>query len=168
MVEISALLRVVFFALPIYVANSSAMAIKGRVPLDGGKNWSDGRRVLGDGKTWRGTISGVLMGWVATLSLASVAGSLFSNYILLGILATIGAIFGDLFASFLKRRMFMKRGQQAFLLDQLDFVIGAVAFGAITYLPNWEEFSILIIATIIMHSFANWVAYMIKMKSVPW
>ena len=27
--------------------------------LDGGKNWKDGNRILGDGKTWNGLIGGL-------------------------------------------------------------------------------------------------------------
>ena len=29
-------------------------------PIDGGKNWKDGNRILGDGKTWNGLIGGSL------------------------------------------------------------------------------------------------------------
>ena len=52
--------------LPGFLANTFAMMWGkwlpktgyGPWPIDGGKNWKDGNRVLGDGKTWNGLIGG--------------------------------------------------------------------------------------------------------------
>jgi len=47
--------------LPAYVPNNVAVVAGGGRPIDGGRTWN-GRRLLGDGKTWRGTAAGVLAG----------------------------------------------------------------------------------------------------------
>ena len=48
---------------PFYLANTGAMLFGKWIPdkmgfssvvIDGGKDWSDGYRILGDGKTWNG------------------------------------------------------------------------------------------------------------------
>jgi len=53
--------------LPAYVPNNAAVLAGGGRPIDGGRTWGD-KRVLGDGKTWRGTAMGILAG----LALAAV------------------------------------------------------------------------------------------------
>ena len=47
--------------LPAYVPNNVAVLAGGGRPIDGGRIWDD-KRVLGDGKTWRGTAGGFLAG----------------------------------------------------------------------------------------------------------
>ena len=47
---------------PAYVANAGAVPFGGGTPVDFGKCAKDGRRYLGDGKTWRGLIGGIVVG----------------------------------------------------------------------------------------------------------
>ena len=47
--------------LPAYVPNNAAVVFGGGPPVDAGRTL-DGRRLLGDGKTWRGTAAGVAVG----------------------------------------------------------------------------------------------------------
>ncbi|MDX1747598.1 MAG: CDP-archaeol synthase, partial [Halobacteriales archaeon] len=54
--------------LPAYIPNNAAVLFGGGRPIDGGRTW-DGRRVLGDGKTWRGTVAGTLAGTAVALVL---------------------------------------------------------------------------------------------------
>jgi len=88
--------------------------------MDGGRNWRDGKRVFGDGKTWRGFIGGVIIG-----SLAGLVQSLIEqnpSAILRGFLLSFGALLGDLTGSFIKRRLDIERGQPALGMDQLGFL----------------------------------------------
>ncbi|MHA1149282.1 MAG: CDP-2,3-bis-(O-geranylgeranyl)-sn-glycerol synthase [Promethearchaeota archaeon] len=48
------------FIVPAYISNASMVITGGGKPIDGGKNWRDGRRILGDHKTWNGLIKGPL------------------------------------------------------------------------------------------------------------
>jgi len=48
--------------LPAYLPNPVAALCGGGTPIDFGRNFSDNRRLFGDGKTWRGLIVGILAG----------------------------------------------------------------------------------------------------------
>jgi CDP-2,3-bis-(O-geranylgeranyl)-sn-glycerol synthase len=59
-------LQVLYFFLPAYLANMSPVLIGRRfgalaIPIDGGRTlW--GKRILGDHKTWRGLLAGIVAG----------------------------------------------------------------------------------------------------------
>ena len=133
--------------LPAYIANASAVLVGGGTPIDFGKKYKDGKRILGDGKTWNGLILGGLIGVIGGLALATAAPTI--NQILLEnnvdtltltnfdgfpamilIIASIsyGALLGDITESFLKRRRNIKRGEDWIPFDQLDFIIGVLFF----------------------------------------
>ncbi|MBN1160105.1 MAG: CDP-2,3-bis-(O-geranylgeranyl)-sn-glycerol synthase [Candidatus Diapherotrites archaeon] len=165
---IESILRVCFFAIPLYIANSAAMGIGGKTPLDKGKK-INGKRILGDGKTTRGTFFAILTGILAVVFVSKIVPSdIFTNYVLIGSLATIGAISGDMIGSFMKRQIGIQRGGRALGLDQLDFILGAYLFVLPVYIPTLLEAALLIVPTIVFHSLANLIAYKIKMKNVPW
>ena len=48
----------IWVMLPAYLPNNIAALTGGGMPVDLGKNWSDGKRILGDGKTIRGFAGG--------------------------------------------------------------------------------------------------------------
>ena len=54
--DLEIILQALWLILPAYVANASAVLVGGGTPVDFGKNWRDGKRILGDGKTWRGLL----------------------------------------------------------------------------------------------------------------
>lgn len=57
---IAILLFSLLFILPGYISNAGMVLVGGGKPIDGGKNWRDGKRILGDNKTWSGLIKGPL------------------------------------------------------------------------------------------------------------
>ena len=57
---IALLIFSLLFIVPAYISNAGMVIIGGGKPIDGGKNWRDGRRILGDHKTWNGLIKGPL------------------------------------------------------------------------------------------------------------
>jgi len=154
------------YILPAYVCNSAAALYGGKKPLDLGKKWK-GKRILGDGKTFRGTFFGFVFGIVTAALIGIVLDNIYF-YLLLGVLLTTGALTGDIVGSFFKRRTGFKRGQSVPLLDQWDFVIGAAIFGSVMFLPSFETFAFLLIVTPVIHLFLNVVSYLLKMKAVPW
>ncbi len=130
-----------WIAIPIYVANASAVIVGGGRPIDFGRTWRDGRRILGDGKTWRGLFTGSFLGMIAGFALVVSAQYLAVNgYSYLGLTdfegfpymililfsLCFGALFGDIAESFFKRRIGKDRGQDWIPFDQLDFVVGAL------------------------------------------
>jgi CDP-2,3-bis-(O-geranylgeranyl)-sn-glycerol synthase len=129
--------------IPIYTANASAVIVGGGLPIDFGKKWKDGRRILGDGKTWRGLFAGTFLGMTVGFGLAVVASYLStSEYGFIGLTTfegfplmvpilfslCFGALLGDVIESFFKRRIGKDRGQDWIPFDQLDFIIGALVF----------------------------------------
>ena len=167
--------------LPAYLPNNFAVLFGGGRPLDFGRTFSDGRRILGDGKTFRGTImgtlGGVLLGLVADyvaplLGLPGFGQGMELIMVLVGL--SLGSMLGDITASFFKRRMGLKRGAPLFLIDQLDFVFGSWAL-TLLLAPEWflENFTstiifMVLIITPILHRVTNIIGYRIKAKKEPW
>jgi CDP-2,3-bis-(O-geranylgeranyl)-sn-glycerol synthase len=145
--------------LPAYIANSIPVLFKGRHPIDFGRNFTDGRRILGDGKTFEGFISGLLFGTLA----GTAVGYPFYSFLL-----ALGALVGDIIGAFLKRRIGIPRGSPAPVLDQLDFIMGALLFISPLYLVTIEQFVFIILVTPPIHLFTNYMAYLLKLKPNPW
>ncbi len=167
------IIAALWFILPAYVANSSAAFFKGRTFMDGGRKFMDGEPLFGKGKTIEGflfaVIAGTMVGLVQNIIYPVVASyGLVRMDATLGFLLSFGAMFGDLCGSFIKRRMKIPRGSPAPLLDQLDFVFGAVFFSTIIAPINAELFLILIIITPVIHLITNIIGYLWKIKKEPW
>jgi len=165
--EVDSLLEAAIILLPALIANPTPVLIKGRRPIDFGLNFIDGRRILGDGKTWEGLIVGTLAGGV----LGATAWHLLDINLplTLAFLIALGALLGDAAVSFFKRRLGLRRGAPAPLLDQLDFYAGALAA---SYLSGytWSIYTILVTAVLIilLHFSANVAAYILGLKKEPW
>lgn len=172
-------LAALWIMLPAYVPNSAAALFGGGRPIDLGRSFSDGRRIFGDGKTYRGFFGGVLSGvlvglieiWAAaTFSLGALPEQTFLSITLLA----TGALLGDLAKSFLKRRLGKERGESWLLADQYDLVIGSFLLILIID-PQWLSGNItlpiavwIIIMTPLLHRMVNIIGYYIGVKEVPW
>ncbi len=177
MLEIFAILiKAVWLMLPAYIANPTAVVFGGGTPVDFGKNWKDGRRILGDGKTFRGLVGGTACGIIVGIMQMNVPSqwSLGSFTLTTIITLSFGALLGDLVKSFFKRRAGFERGAQLPLIDQLDFVAGA---WILTYIfdPQWflNNFTFWIVVTVLiltplLHRLTNIIGYYIKLKKEPW
>ena len=182
MVAFVSLLITAFWAmLPAYVPNNVAVLAGGGTPIDGGRSWG-GRRLLGDGKTWRGTAAGGLAGFFLALALNAVRpGVAAATGVDLPVFPPLaaftlafGAMLGDIVASFLKRRTGRERGAAFPGVDQLDFVVGALALTAVAA-PIWfgRVFSIGVIAIVLvvtplLHVATNAVGYLLGVKDEPY
>ncbi len=148
------------WVLPVYAANSSATLsrlLPKTHPIDLGARFFDGKRILGDGKTFEGIIIGLTVGYVAGKLVYPPFYDPFP-YVLL-------ALLGDMAGSFVKRRMGLERGAEAPLLDQLDFLL----FSYLAHPPiSPEAAALLIVLTYFVHRLANVVAYLIDLKKEPW
>jgi len=137
------ILQAFWIVIPVYVANASAVIVGGGIPIDFGKRWRDGKRILGDGKTWRGLLSGTFLGMTAGFGLVVAASYInaseynflnlsdFERFpLMIPIIFSLcfGALLGDIIESFFKRRIGKNRGEDWILFDQLDFLIGALFF----------------------------------------
>jgi CDP-2,3-bis-(O-geranylgeranyl)-sn-glycerol synthase len=166
---------------PAYVPNNAAVLFGGGPPIDGGRTWG-GRRVLGDGKTWRGTAAGWLTGILFALVLNRLAvptgdalGVTLPTFPLAAMVALpLGAMLGDIGASFLKRRSGRERGAPFPGLDQLDFVVGALLlvavadFGWFTDTFTLAVLAVVVVLTPVLHVTTNGLAYALGLKDEPW
>ncbi len=150
------------------IANASPVFLKKGTPIDRGKKFVDGRRILGDGKTVEGFFLGLLFGYTVAVAEALVLNDV--RYVVYGISGSMGALIGDSVSSFFKRRMGLERGAPLPIVDQLDFFVGASAF---MWLVGWRPQSLtcLLVAAIIiviLHRLTNYLAYRLHLKEVPW
>jgi len=145
--------------IPAYIANAVPVLLRGKHPIDFGRSLRDGKRILGDGKTFEGFISG--------LALGTLAGALF-GYVFLSFMLALGALLGDMVGAFIKRRLGIARGRPAPVLDQLDFVVGALLLLSPFYPISLEQVVVIVLVTPPIHLFTNFLAYKLKLKSNPW
>lgn len=183
-----AFLWALWIMIPAYIPNPAAALVGGGTPIDFGKCAKDGRRLFGDGKTWRGLIGGIIVGiifgavqmflvshfqwdflpqhtWVTVISLAT------------------GALLGDLIKSYFKRRLGKDRGAKWPLADMYDMVIGSLALmvialavtGGMSWFAQFGDlvFGILVFAAVfiispVLHRGTNIIGYMLGLKDRPW
>jgi len=163
---------VLLYVAPLYLANSCAMLFHGKTPLDFGKRFFDGRPLLGKGKTFKGAVMGVSIGFLVAIAISLFFGSqiswFYSDYAFFGLVISAGGIIGDVVKSFFKRRLGFEQGSQLFLIDQLDFVVGGLLFSWFLRVPSVSEIAVILVLTVFMHKAANYFAFKIRLKRVPW
>jgi len=173
------LLSAVWIMLPAYLPNPVAALFGGGTPIDLGRNFSDGKRVFGDGKTFRGLFMGILVGIGIGLVQIWISGTYGleylprHTYLSITLLAT-GALLGDLCKSFLKRRFGKERGTKWPVADQYDLVAGALILLLVVD-PSWlfaamtlPAFILILILTPVFHRAVNIIGYYMGVKEVPW
>jgi len=157
------------FILPSYVANASPVLtprlIHNPHPIDGGRLFLDGKRILGDGKTVEGFLIGVAAGTLTGLILQLLS----LHTVIEALPLSLGALLGDCLGSFIKRRMGLKRGDSLHVADQLLFLVFSLTLYSLAFKPpplSWVLF--LLVFTPIAHRLTNYVAYRLGLKPVPW
>lgn len=166
------LLKAFLLMLPAYISSPGAVLSRGKMPIDLGKNFFDGRRILGRGKTFEGLALGTLLGFIAGVIVElfiELYGSYFNIFLL-----SFGGLFGDICNSFLKRRLGIEQGEKLPVLDQLNLVFGSwflcFVFSRDWFLEsfNWYIAITVLVMTPLLHRAANIAAYKLGLKDVPW
>lgn len=177
------ILQALYFMLPAYLANMAAVAM-GRLPF-----WNfpvdfscrlGGERLFGAHKTYKGLVTGTLVGVVVILiqrKLAPGVGNIhllpyetFSveKTIFLGALFGSGAMLGDLLKSFFKRRLRIADGRPWIPFDYLDSVIGALLTVSFFYFPPTPYIIILLVLTPPLTFLTDVTAYFLGLKKMWW
>ncbi len=159
-------LNAITLYLPAMVTNATPVFVRKGTPIDLGKKFIDGHRILGDGKTFEGLLVGLYFGFIVSFTYMLLQYDFYSTLILY--LSCIAAILGDLLGSFIKRRLGLKRGERALLLDQLDFFLASSIVLIIHGLVDYILFIVALVIIVLLHIFTNRVAYILGLKNVPW
>jgi CDP-2,3-bis-(O-geranylgeranyl)-sn-glycerol synthase len=159
-------LEAVEFIFPAYCANAIPVVVGGGRPLDFGKSLWDGKPIFGKNKTFRGFFVGFAVGTLVGF----VERQVFGYPLLLGLMLSLGALIGDLVGAFAKRRIGIAPGELLPIIDQVDFVVGALFFSLPVYLPklSWELVIVVLIVTPPIHLLTNFAAYKLGLKNNPW
>jgi CDP-2,3-bis-(O-geranylgeranyl)-sn-glycerol synthase len=152
------------FIFPAYCANAVPVIVGGGPPLDLGKKFFDGKPIFGKNKTFRGFFFGLAIG----VTVGLVESILFGYPLLFSVFSPLGALMGDLAGAFLKRRLGIAPGGLLPIIDQVDFVVGAILFSLPLTMMYWELAIAVIIITPPIHLFTNFLAYKLKLKNNPW
>jgi len=157
------------FIFPAYCANALPVITGGGLPLDFGKNFPDGKPIFGRNKTFRGFFSALAIG-----TLIGFAEKAFLNYpanvqgLQFGFLLSFGALLGDLIGAFIKRRIGLAPGELLPVVDQIDFIAGALLFALPLEIVSWELTLVVLIITPPIHLLTNFAAYKLGLKNNPW
>ena len=100
-------------------------------PLDAGRIWRDGQPVLGASKTVRGVICSIL----ATMIVAPLIGVNWK----IGLEIGVAAMVGDIFSSFVKRRLGIRASERATGLDQVPESLLPALLCAYEFELNWPD-----------------------------
>lgn len=154
------------FYLPPMIANAMPVLVKGKLQIDKGAVFIDGKPVFGSNKTLEGLISGVVGSYIA----GSAVGFLFEDphLPLLSMGAGFAALLGDLAGAFIKRRLGLKPGEPLIPLDQLDFALASTAFYYVTSSSQFTANPMYIVAALVLifvlHVATNYTAYLLGLK----
>ena len=171
------IIKAIWFLLPAYVANSMPVVLYKieflNYPVDFNKK-INGKRIFGSHKTWRGLFFGILIGTLTAylqkqlyniefFKIISVYN--YEDALLFGFLMSSGALIGDLIESYFKRQLNIPSGNDWYVADQYDFLLGALLF-TINYWPKDILFIIaMFFISPILHIISNYLKPLFMNKS---
>ncbi len=137
-------------------------------PLDFGRSYR-GKRIFGANKTWRGLVTGVVMGTLTGMALYGpfLADDSKLDFLLVCAAMSCGALVGDAVESFFKRQRGIPSGSSWFPFDQTDYIIGGLVFTLpFGLLPLW------LVAWVFglyfgLHLLSSYVGYLVGLKDKP-
>jgi len=160
------IVNAIIFILPAYCANATPVIAGGGFPIDFGRKFVDGKPIFGKNKTFRGFFVGLFIG----TSVGLLESAIFNYSIFFGLLLSSGALFGDLAGAFVKRRLGISPGKLLPIVDQVDFVAGALVFSLLLSSPalSWGLALTILLITPPIHLVTNFAAYTLGLKRNPW
>lgn len=183
---ISRILYVLWFFLPAALANiAPVIAAKLPIirnypyPLDFYRKFR-GKRILGDHKTVRGLIAGIVTGicvvWLQKALFAnseSIRQAISLDYdrvpsLELGFLLGFGPLLGDAVKSFFKRQLALPPGTNWFPFDQIDYILGSILVSMWYIRLSFTDYILIFAIGIVGHILINMLGYFLGLKEVPY
>ena len=128
-------------------------------PLDGGKTFIDGAPIFGSTKTVRGLLASLLMCAAGAAALGLSAG--------FGACIAAAAMLGDLFSSFIKRRMGVASSSPVTGLDQIPEALFP-ALAAVHYLDlSAFDVAIIVMLFYLLEIAVSPVLYRLRIRKIP-
>jgi len=180
------LLLIVWLFLPTGFANPAPVIAKKipllsalGVPLDGRLTFR-GKRILGQNKTLRGLIAGVIMGAFCGF-LQFILASQFSFFaeitslvdyqslfaVFYGACIGAGTIAGDAIKSFFKRQIDIAPGKNWVPFDQIDFAIGVIIVSFSFYSLDFSQYVLTIALALVLHPTYNIISWLAGLQENP-
>ena len=146
-------------------------------PVDFGGSWK-GNEIFGSHKTYRGLISGALMGLlIFGIQQILYRSFPFSKELSLfpydelspffGAWMGICALLGDLVKSFFKRRFAIAPGKAWIPFDQIDWIIGALLGICVVFIPSLAIVAASFVMGLGLHFFIKYVGFLWKLNPTP-
>lgn len=129
-------------------------------PVDLGVHLKDGSRLLGESKTWRGIFCALVFTSVASL----LMGYAWHTGLIIGALAMLG----DLFSSFIKRRLGKAPSSMVPLLDQIPESLFPSVAVRHTFELGWPIVGLLVIVFIILELLLSRILYKLGIRQQPY
>jgi len=157
-------------------------------PMDHGRLASDGKRLLGDHKTWQGFFGMIILtalwmtffvhlarryGWAHNLSVVDYRAWRFPLHALFyGAVWGFGYVLFELPNSYIKRRIDIPPGKNArgplgflfLFLDQADSVVGCLVTMLVFFRPTWQQAIGIFILGAGVHYLVNLLLYVVGLK----
>lgn len=171
----SSIYEAVWLFLPAAIANLTPVVanyVPGlkswKTPIDMGKNYR-GKRLLGNNKTWRGLVTGVVLAGLTGYVQNTVRPGSISAFVqvLFAVSIGFGALYGDAVESFFKRQHGVAPGSSWFPFDQLDFVFGGLIAALPFGLISLSGALAILITYFILHLVTVWVFYHLGVRDQP-
>ena len=179
------ILSCLYFFLPAYIANMMPPLIA-RIkffdflgkPCDFNKKFLS-KPILGSHKTWRGVIFAMIMGILTVMfqtwlfQFPAIQKISFLNYqqinvFIFALLISGGAVFGDLFFAFIKRRLELKPGAKFLPFDQTNYVLGAALFLTCFLKIDIFIWVTIFILTFFLHIIFNRIGFLLGLHKAKW
>jgi CDP-2,3-bis-(O-geranylgeranyl)-sn-glycerol synthase len=128
--------------------------------VDGGWMFPDGRPLFGASKTWRGLAGALLVGAVAAWAMGLGAG--------VGVKIGSLTMLGDLFSSFLKRRLGIPSSGMALGLDQVPEALFPLLWLKAEWSLGYGEVLILVFAFLVLELAISRVLFRLHIRGQPY
>lgn len=154
------LLLLILIANGVPVVAAAVCGNWGARPLDGGRLLADGRRVLGDSKTWRG----VLLAPLATGASAALVGLPAG----VGVVVGGAAMLGDLLSSFVKRRLGVPSSGMMVGVDQIPEALLPLLAVAGEYALTWPAISWIVAGFVVLELALSPIFFRLGIRNRPY